>query len=225
MEQMIKVVVLFSRKSGMDREAFGRHWQTTHAALVSKLPGLKRYVQSQTLASGYKRGEPACDGMAELWFENTDGLRALKGGAELAAVHADEANFIDPVSRLEIVVEDQVIKAGTIPADGVKNVELVTKKAGMPVEDFHRYWTEVHGPLGAGIKQVRRYVQSHTRLAAYRSGRKPVLDGVALTWFDDTDAMRASAHSPEYTRVRADEDNFLTVPLDFIITKERVILE
>lgn len=223
MEQMIKVVVLFSRQPGLDLEAFGRHWQSTHAGLVTALPGLRRYVQSQTLASGYRRGEPVCDGMAELWFDNTDALRALAGSPELAAVRADEANFIDPASRLEIVVEDRLIKAGPIPPAGVKNVELVIKKPGMPVADFHRYWTEVHGPLGAAIKQIRRYVQSHTRLSAYRSGHKPALDGVALTWFDDTDAMRASAHSPEYARVRADEENFLTVPLDFIITRERVI--
>ncbi len=35
--------------------------------------------------------------------------------------------------------------------------------------------------------------------------------------------MRASARSPEYATTRADEDNFLTVPLDFIITREHVI--
>jgi len=45
-------------------------------------------------------------------------------------------------------------------------------------------------------------------------------DGVAETWFDDTSAMRVSGASPEYAATRADEKNFLTEPLPFIITRE-----
>jgi hypothetical protein len=72
---------------------------------------------------------------------------------------------------------------------------------------------------------IRRYVQSHTRPAGYEGGRMPAWDGVAITWFDDTEAMRASARTPEYVRVRADEANFLA-PGDapFIITREHVIV-
>jgi hypothetical protein len=47
---------------------------------------------------------------------------------------------------------------------------------------------------------------------------------VAITWFDDTAAMRASAASPEYTRVRADEPNFVAPDLPFVITREHVIV-
>jgi len=103
---MIKSVVIFRRRPGMSVEDFGRYWQTTHAALVSRLPGLRRYVQSQTLESAYRKFTPACDGVAELWFDGSDALRALAGTAEYAAVLADEANFIDPASRLEILTDD-----------------------------------------------------------------------------------------------------------------------
>src|SRR5690606_14900651 len=139
---------------------------------------LRRYVQSQTLAGGYRKGEPACDGMAELWFDDVAALRALAGSAELAAVQADEPVFIDPGSRLEFVAEDVVIKDGPIPASGVKNVELVRRRPDLAPADFHRYWTGHHGPLASRIPQIRRYVQSHTRLAAYRDGHEPALDGV-----------------------------------------------
>lgn len=221
---MIKTITVFKRSPGLSLEAFGAHWIERHAPLVRRLPGLRRYVQSQTIAGGYRRGEPAIDGMAELWFDDTAALRALAASPELAAVLADEAHFIDDATRREIVTEDVVIKNGAIPAVCVKNIELVVRKPGMPPEDFHRYWIDVHGPLGGSIPQVHRYVQSHTRLAAYREGREPVLDGVALTWFDDTTAMRAAATTPEYARTRADEHNFLTEPLDFVITHERVML-
>ncbi len=220
---MIKLVVLFKRRAGIALDAFETHWRTRHAMLVRRLPGLRRYVQSQTLPSGYRKGEPACDGMAELWFDDTAALRSLAASAELAAVLADEPNFIDAGSRLEVVTEDVVIKDGPIPADGPKNIELVRRRPDLAPADFHRYWIEHHGPLGASIPQIHRYVQSHTRLSAYRDGREPALDGVALAWFDDLDAMRASATTVAYAATRADEDNFVRVPLAFVITRERDI--
>lgn len=221
---MIKVITVFKRRIALAPAAFGEYWRDAHAPLVRRLPGLRRYVQSQTIPGGYRRAEPAIDGMAELWFEDTAALRALAGSPELAAVRADEAQFIDPASRREIVTEDVVIKDGAIPQPSVKNIELVVRRTGMAPEAFHRYWIDVHGPLGASIPQVHRYVQSHTRLAAYRAGAEPDLDGVALTWFDDTAAMRAAATTPEYARTRADEHNFVTEPLAFVITHERVML-
>ena len=112
----------------------------------------------------------------------------------------------------------------TPPAGGVKNVEFVTHKPGMSIEAFQQYWREVHGPLAAQIATVRRYVQSHTRLSAYEGGRSPIYDGAAVTWFDDTQAMRASAASSEYVRVRADESNFIAPDPPFIITREHVII-
>ena len=94
----------------------------------------------------------------------------------------------------------------------------------MSVEEFQKYWLEVHGPLGAAIAPMKRYVQSHTRQSAYNDGKLPAFDGMAMTWFEDTGAMRASAESREYKATRSDEKNFVTQPLDFIITREHVIV-
>jgi uncharacterized protein (TIGR02118 family) len=123
-----------------------------------------------------------------------------------------------------IITEEHVIKEGPAPVDGVKNVEFITHRPDISIEVFQRYWRDVHGPLAAAIPVIRRYVQSHTRPAAYAGGRRPAWDGVALTWFDDTQAMRASASTPEYTRVRADEANFIVPGSLFIITREHVIV-
>ena len=95
-----------------------------------------------------------------------------------------------------IITEEHVIKDGPSPAGGVKNVEFVTHKPGMSIEAFQRYWREVHGPLAAQITTVRRYVQSHTRLAAYEGGRAPSYDGAAVTWFDDTERCARRRPAP-----------------------------
>jgi uncharacterized protein (TIGR02118 family) len=221
---MVKAVSFFKRRSGMSVEAFQAYWLTRHPDVVVRLPGIRRYVQSHTLPGGYRKGEPAYDGIAEVWFDDTGAMRALAGAPAYAAVEADEARFIERATMGLIITEEHVIKDGSAPAGGVKNVEFVTRRPGMAIDAFQRYWREVHGPLAARIPVVRRYVQSHTRRAAYASGRAPVYDGVALTWFDDTEAMRASARSPEYARVRADEPNFITTGPPFIITREHVIV-
>ncbi len=222
---MVKMVAFFKRKPGMSIEDFQSYWRTTHADIVVKLPGIRRYVQSHTILSGYRKGEPIYDGMAELWFDNTDAMRAQAGTPEFAAVRADEPNFMDVASQGSIITEEHVIKDGPIPVDGVKNVEFVSHKPGMPIEDFQKHWREIHGPLGAAIPVVKRYVQSHTRLSIYKSGKTPLYDGVALTWFDSTQAMRTSATTPEYDRTREDEPNFIAAgKLPVIITKEHVIV-
>ena len=222
---MVKAVSFFKRKAGMPVEEFQAYWLRDHPAVVVRLPGVRRYVQSHTLLAGYRKGEPIYDGIAELWFEDTQAMAALRGTKEIAAVEADEAVFIDRGTMRLILAEEHVIKDGPAPPGGAKNVEFVTRKPGLAVQDFQRYWRETHGPLAAQIPMIRRYVQSHTRPSAYERGRTPAYDGVAITWFDDTRAMRASAGTAQYARVRADEPNFIA-PGDapFIITTEHVIV-
>ena len=220
----VKALSFFKRRAGMSVEAFQDYWRTRHPAAVTRLPGVRRYVQSHTLPGGYRKGEPVYDGIAEVWFDDTQAMRALAGTPAYAAVQADEAAFIERATMGLIVTEDHVVTDGPAPAGGVKNVEFLTRRPDLDVEAFQTYWREAHGPLAARIPVLRRYVQSHTRRAAYEGGRTPRWDGVALTCFDDTQAMRVSATTAEYAGVRADEPNFLASDPPFIITREHLIV-
>ena len=221
---MIKAAIVFRRKPGMALDAFRSYWLEEHPKAVLRMPGLVGYRQNHPLMGGYARGELACDGVAETWWEDMDTLRRNAALPEFAALCEDEARFIDRSTMTTLLVEEHVIVDGPRPADGVKNIELVARKPGMAVDDFQRYWRETHGPLAARIRQIRRYEQNHLRPGAYRGGAAPALDGLAITWFDDTDAMRASAASEAYARTRADEANFIDEPrLAFVVTKEHVI--
>lgn len=221
---MIKVVSVLRRKDGLDVETFQDYWLNTHGRIAAQMPGLRRYVQSHTLLSGYRRREPAADGISELWFDDTDALRELQGTPAFEATMADHYEFIRSDGHTQIFTDEHVIKDGLVPVNGVKNIEFVKRQTTLKVEKFQKYWLEVHGPLGAAIEPVRRYVQSHTRQSAYGNGRSPAFDGMAMTWFDDTDAMRVSAASGEYSAARNDEKNFVIEPLDFIITREHVVV-
>lgn len=222
---MIKMVSFAKRKDGMNVDDFQNYWLTEHAGKVKNYPGIRRYVVSLTLSTGYRKGEPPYDGTAELWFDDIEAFEKARQSPEFEAGVADLANFIDLNSRGMILTGEHVIKDGPVPEGGVKNIEFVTQKAGMPRDDFQRYWRTVHGPLAAKISVIQRYVQSHTCTELYENGGSPAYDGVAITWFNDTGDMRVSATLPEYEATRDDEANFLgPEELPFIITREHVIV-
>jgi uncharacterized protein (TIGR02118 family) len=204
---MIKVCAVVHRRPDLGVEEFQAYWRTTHGALVSKVPGIRRYVQSHPRLGGYRGGPLPFDGLAEIWADDTDALRAMAVSPELRAVRRDEPNFIDTSRLVELVVDETVVKDG--PTAPLKSIELVRLAPGLPTEEARRYWREVHGPIAATIPAVRRYVQSHVRPAAYRQAEPPLCDGFAMTWFESVDDMRESARSDEYARTRADESNFL----------------
>jgi uncharacterized protein (TIGR02118 family) len=188
---------------------------------------VRRYVQSHTLLSAYEQGDPTFDGIAEVWADDTGALRAMTQSPVHPELVADEARFIDRASMGVIITEDHVIKEGAAatPETAVKRVVFLVRKAGLPVEEFQRYWLSVHGPIAAEIPALRRYVQSHTRRAAYEAGRAPAYDGAAIAWYDSADAFRAAAAGAEYARAAADGPSFLAVDrVRSILTREHVIV-
>ncbi|MGE0257036.1 MAG: EthD family reductase [Alphaproteobacteria bacterium] len=221
---MIKRVVMIRRRPGMAVADFQAYWLGEHPRLVTRLPGLVRYVQSHTLPGVYRHRQPLWDGIVEVWFASAEARRALRGTPELAAVEADEARFIDRAAMRVLDIEEHVVVDGDWPRPGVKSIEFIRRREGMARDAFDAYWRDVHGPLAAGIPQLRRYVQNHLLPAAWTSGREPVHDGLAITWFDDRAALRAAAETDAYRATRDDEPNFLTVPSPVILATEHVIL-
>jgi uncharacterized protein (TIGR02118 family) len=223
---MVKALAFFKRKAGMPVDEFQAYWLTRHPETVTHLAGLRRYVQSHTLPTAYHKGEPVYDGIAEVWFDDTRAMHALRGTPAMDAVVADEARFIDRASMGVIITEDHVVKDGTaVPDTAVKSVDFLVRKASMLVEEFQRHWLLVHGPIAAAIPALRRCVQSHTRRSAYEAGRVPAYDGAAITWYDSPDAFRVAAASAEYARVAADAPSFLSLDrIRSIFTREHVIV-
>jgi uncharacterized protein (TIGR02118 family) len=220
---VVKLIACFKRRPDISPEAFQEHWSTTHADLVVRFEGLRRYLQNHTLLSVYARREPVFDGVAEAWFDD-DALGALQSAPEMAAVRADEANFIDAPSLVSFLVDEHVIMDGPEPPGAVKQISFLRAKAGISNEAFRKHWRDVHGPIASGVPGMRRYVQNHTRIGAGAGGVGTPYDGVPIAWFDDTATMRASGGSDAYERTRADEANFLSGdPLPFVLSRAKVI--
>ncbi len=223
---MLKAITVLKRKAGMEVEDFQRYWRTSHAEIVLRMANLKGYVQSHLILSGYSRGEPVHDGMAEVWYDDSAALKANAQSPEYAAVAADESNFMDSSATGLLLVDDHIIIDQPAPQGGVKCVEFLHRREGMAVEDFQAHWGGPHGAIAARIPGIERYVQSHPKLGGYRDGRQPVYDGAAITWWQSTEAMRAAADSAELAATRADEANFLRPGGNpTIITKEHIVLD
>jgi uncharacterized protein (TIGR02118 family) len=222
---MVKAIYFIKRKHRMPLAHFRSYWLGEHARLVKRLPELRRYVQSHTLDSGYRAHEPVYDGIAELWYDDTDSMRRAAATPEGAAGAADQPNFIDMKNFDFVITEERELVPGPVNSSMVKMIYFLTRRNGLSVDEFQDYWAARHGALAAKVPRLRRYVQSHLRKSAYHGGRNPRYDGVAETWFDDLDALRASAGTEEYKAVRADEVNFLAPgTVRFIIAGEHVIV-
>jgi uncharacterized protein (TIGR02118 family) len=113
---MIKRVSLLTRRTGMTREQFTRHWLEVHAPLAHAVPGLRRYVQSHVVEEYRRPDIPTSaievDGIAELWFESRVAMERALASPEMAALHADGALFIG--SNKTFVVEEKVIISGPV---------------------------------------------------------------------------------------------------------------
>lgn len=222
---MVKVITFLKRKAGMPVPDFQRYWREQHPGVVTRLPGVRRYVQSHTLLSAYGGGEPVYDGIAEVWADDTEALRAMNRSADYAAVQADEARFIDRPTMGIVITEDHLVKGEPVPSGAAKSVVFLNRKPGLSIDEFQHHWREVHAPMAALLPGLRRYVQSQTRRSAYAGGRAPAYDGVALAWFDSAEAARRAATSNEYARVVADTALFLTPSTaPAILTTEHVIV-
>lgn len=222
---MIKTLGLFKRKPGLSVEDFRAYWLNDHAAVIRKIPELRRYVASITLPGAYRNREPLYDGISEAWFDDEHALRNNADTPPRRAASADDANFVD-MSKYAAIVTDEVIQKEGVPRgkDAIKVLSFLTRKPGTSVADFQAYWLTHHGPLAAKIPQARRYVQCHVRPSAYADAKNPPYDGVAEMWFDSFQALRDSNDTAEYREVRLDEPRFLTIPFRFIIASEHVII-
>jgi uncharacterized protein (TIGR02118 family) len=133
---MVKALSFFKRRAGMPVEEFQAYWRARHPDVVTKLPGVRRYVQSHTGTAAYRTGEPVYDGIAEVWFQNTAAMHALRGTAELEAVQADEARFIDRATMGLIITDDHVIKDDPTPAGAAKGVGKYTGRSARGCRAF-----------------------------------------------------------------------------------------
>ncbi len=109
---MIKSLSLLTRKPGLTREQFTKHWLEIHGPLALKVPGIRRYVQSHIVEERTRPDIPSSDveidGVAELWYDDREAMLKALATPEAKALYADGALFIGCIKSFTME-EKQII--------------------------------------------------------------------------------------------------------------------
>ena len=108
---MIKLVYCITKKPGLADQQFFNYWKNVHGPIGSRIPGLRKLVQSHRVTIPGDKRAPDYDGVAELWFDDAAALLAARQSPEWTASREDEANFIDHTKVAYLVSEEHVILA------------------------------------------------------------------------------------------------------------------
>lgn len=92
---LVKGVWRMRRKPGISRAEFRRHWLEIHGVVASKIPGVRRYVQSHVIDEAYSYAEPRWDGVAHLWWDSPDALTEALRSPQFKEDMRDGEQFID----------------------------------------------------------------------------------------------------------------------------------
>jgi uncharacterized protein (TIGR02118 family) len=201
---VIKSVSVLTRKGGMSVEEFQTYWRDVHGPLVARVPGLRRYIQSQTLPELYEAEKPPdFDGIAETWWDSVEAMEQARTTPEMQAVAEDGRNFISSSVRLlgtDVALIDDFPSASERQSM-VKYVAFLMLKEGVPIEEFQRHWRDVHGPINVqAIPTMRRYVQVHVLPETFKGNSPPAFAGLPEAWFDSIEAFRGRPRDPNAPR-------------------------
>jgi len=113
---MVKALFMLSRRPGLTVQEFQERWAGEHGRLMSKVPGLRRYVQNHAVLEAYGLATRPMthDGFSELWFDDLASLQAAATTAEWqAAREAGKWLFAEPVGL--VIARERIQKE--LPAD------------------------------------------------------------------------------------------------------------
>ena len=107
----------------------------------------------------------------------------------------------------------------------IKQISFFKRKSGLSVAMFQQHWRTQHAEVVCRLPTLKRYVQNHVLESAYQRS-EPIFDGVAETWFDSMDDLRANAGSAALTAIRNDEDLFIDHDsMGTLICEEHVVID
>lgn len=104
---MSKVFFVVFRGAGLTHEQWFTEWNgEKHISLVSKIPGVKRWVLNNVTSMPH---EAAPDGIAELWFDNAQALEHAMNSPAMAAAVEDGKRYLDMAKTYALVVNGHTI--------------------------------------------------------------------------------------------------------------------
>ena len=104
----------------------------------------------------------------------------------------------------------------------INAMTIIKKKEPLTYSDFQAYWRKEHGEIVTRSPDIGTYIQSHP-IYNDELDFDNTIDGLAEFWFEDTNAMRKLAISPEYKAIQEDEKVFIDSKAVHLIIAEDII--
>lgn len=203
----IKLFEFLRRTPGTTRDEFDSHWRNVHAAMLAAEPTLRRHVERYELnlrlpsdadrdRSSGEVADGAWDGVAVLWFESFDALRALASEPAMAGINDDAGNFRAD-ERLIVVTEEPEIIVSTPRRDdaGAKMLCILRRNAALDLDTFHHHWSTNHGGLYRSIPELNEPLWGYEQNHGLRDPNA-AFDGVTEQWFESLGSFVESLEAP-----------------------------
>ena len=177
---MINAITIIKKKQGLTYEKFQNYWKNEHAEIVTRSPLVGTYVQSHPIYNDKLTFEDTIDGIAEIWFDDTNAMRCLAATKEYKDIHYDEKVFIDGSAVRLIIAEDIITVEGNV--SDYKLIIFMNKSSNVELTDFRKELVDMASQYSK--KNVNRMKVSLPKIAGYKGDKSPAWDAILTFWLD-----------------------------------------
>ena len=177
---MINAITIIKKKQGLTYEKFHNYWKNEHAEIVTRSPLVGTYVQSHPIYNDELTFEDTIDGIAEIWFEDTNAMRSLAATKEYKDIQDDEKVFIDGSAVRLIIAEDIITVEGDV--SDYKLIIFMNKSSNVELKDFRKELVDMAYQYSK--KNVNRMKVSLPKIAGYKGDKSPAWDAILTFWLD-----------------------------------------
>ena len=177
---MINAITIIKKKQGLTYEKFQNYWKNEHAEIVTRSPLVGTYVQSHPIYNDKLTFEDTIDGIAEIWFDDTNAMRSLAATKEYKDIQDDEKVFIDGSAVRLIIAEDIIIVEGNV--SDYKLIIFMSKSSNVELTDFRKELVDMASQYSK--KNVNRMKVSLPKTAGYKGDKSPAWDAILTVWLD-----------------------------------------
>ena len=177
---MINAITIIKKKQGLTYEKFQNYWKNEHAEIVTRSPLVGTYVQSHPIYNDKLTFEDTVDGIAEIWFEDTNAMRTLAATKEYKDIQDDEKVFINGSAVKLIIAEDIITFEGSVSDH--KLIIFMHKSSNVELTDFRNDLVDMASQYSK--KHVNRMKVSLPKIAGYKGDKSPAWDAILTFWLD-----------------------------------------
>ena len=177
---MINAITIIKKKQGLTYEKFQNYWKNEHAEIVTRSPLVGTYVQSHPIYNDELTFEDTIDGIAEIWFEDTNAMRSLAATNQYKDIQDDEKVFIDGSAVRLIIAEDIITVEGDV--SDYKLIIFMNKSSNVELKDFRKELVDMASQYSK--KNVNRMKVSLPKIAGYKGDKNPAWDAILTFWLD-----------------------------------------